>query len=115
MTTTWPVRSSGPSKTTAPRKSSSAPSIPLPSTGISSAITVWPPVKEIHIFDADEFLQHNAFRAPGAPSIEMLRTKPRKLAYLKAIYSNMRHGIIEHAAYITKENVGELRDMTFVF
>src|SRR5258707_11145027 len=31
------------------------------------------PVREIRIFDADEFLQHNAFRAPGAASIEDLR------------------------------------------
>jgi hypothetical protein len=24
------------------------------------------PVEEIHLFDSDVFLQHNAFRAPGA-------------------------------------------------
>src|SRR5207302_11190786 len=31
------------------------------------------PVREIRLFDEDEFLQHNAFRAPGAPSLEELR------------------------------------------
>lgn len=30
------------------------------------------PVKEIHLFDGDTFLQHNAFRSPGAPSVEDL-------------------------------------------
>jgi len=73
------------------------------------------PVKEIHLFDGDEFLQHNAFRAPGAPSIETLTEKPRKTAYFKDIYSKMRHGIIDHEAYATKENVEQLRDMSFVF
>ena len=73
------------------------------------------PVKEIHLFDADEFLQHNAFRAPGAPSIETLREKPRKAAYFKDIYSKMRHGIIDHEAYVTEENVEQLRDMSFAF
>lgn len=73
------------------------------------------PVKEIHLFDGDEFLQHNAFRAPGAPSIETLREKPRKSGYFKNIYSKMRHGIIDHEAYVTEENVEQLRDMSFVF
>ena len=36
------------------------------------------PVREIRLFDGDEFLQHNAFRAPGAPSIDELRRLPRK-------------------------------------
>ena len=31
------------------------------------------PVKEIRIFDNDEFLLHNAFRAPGAPNIDGLK------------------------------------------
>ena len=44
------------------------------------------PVKEIHLFDGDTFLQHNAFRSPGAPSIDELKTKPRKVTYLKNLY-----------------------------
>jgi tRNA A37 threonylcarbamoyladenosine dehydratase len=29
-------------------------------------------VMEIHLFDGDDFNQHNAFRAPGAASLEDL-------------------------------------------
>ena len=36
------------------------------------------PVREIRIFDDDEFLQHNAFRTPGAASIEELREVPKR-------------------------------------
>jgi hypothetical protein len=73
------------------------------------------PVKEIHLFDGDVFLQHNAFRAPGAPSIEELGKKPRKAAYLEAIYAKMRRGIVVHDQYVGSENTELLRDMQFVF
>src|SRR5208283_2007647 len=35
-------------------------------------LTAKTPVKEIHLFDGDGFLQHNGFRSPGAPSSEEL-------------------------------------------
>ena len=73
------------------------------------------PVQEIHLYDSDTFLQHNAFRSPGAPSAEELRAKPFKTTYLKAIYSKMHRGIIDHEHAISKENIGELRGMKFVF
>jgi ThiF family len=73
------------------------------------------PVPEIHIFDRDKFLQHNAFRAPGAPSIEELRTIPNKVHYLWNIYSRMRKGIIAHDQNIDASNVELLRGMDFVF
>jgi hypothetical protein len=73
------------------------------------------PVKEIHLFDKDEFLQHNAFRSPGAPSIEDLKAKPRKVAYLKGLYSKMHRGIVAHDAHVDAENVEQLRQMDFVF
>jgi hypothetical protein len=73
------------------------------------------PVKEIHLFDGDAFLQHNAFRSPGAPSIEELRPKPGKAAYFQCIYANMRRGIVVHAEYVGPENVELLREMQFVF
>jgi len=38
------------------------------------------PADEIHLFDGDEFAQHNAFRAPGAPSVDQLRTPPPKVS-----------------------------------
>ena len=73
------------------------------------------PVSEIHLFDGDEFLQHNAFRSPGAPSLEELRAKPRKSAYFKALYSKMHRGIIDHEDYLDAGNIEQLRGMDFVF
>lgn len=72
------------------------------------------PVREIRVFDGDEFLQHNAFRAPGAPSIEELRDAPKKVDYLKGIYSRMHRGITTHPA-IDANNAGLLDGITFAF
>ena len=41
------------------------------------------PAPEIRLFDADEFMSHNAFRAPGAASLEELRELP--IRYLSVI------------------------------
>jgi hypothetical protein len=73
------------------------------------------PVREIHLFDQDEFLTHNAFRAPGAPSLDELRAKPRKVNYLAAIYSKMHRGIVVHPDHIDTDNVELLRPMDFIF
>jgi hypothetical protein len=73
------------------------------------------PVDEIHLFDGDEFAQHNAFRAPGAPTVEQLRTPPRKVRYFAEIYSRMRRGIHAHPEFITAANVVQLAAMDFVF
>jgi hypothetical protein len=72
------------------------------------------PVREIRLFDSDEFLQHNAFRAPGAPSIEELREAPRKVEHFAGIYSKMHRGITTFPSlYAT--NVGLLDGITFAF
>lgn len=73
------------------------------------------PVNEIHLFDGDRFLQHNAFRSPGAPSADELRALPYKVDYFKKIYSKMRRGIVPHAYHLDASNVAELREMKFVF
>jgi molybdopterin/thiamine biosynthesis adenylyltransferase len=73
------------------------------------------PVKEIHLFDGDDFLSHNAFRAPGAASSEELNARPKKVAYLYAVYSRMKRGIVPHEYFITEANVEELRSLDFVF
>jgi hypothetical protein len=73
------------------------------------------PVKEIHLFDQDLFLQHNAFRSPGAASLEQLETQPKKVDYLHGIYSNMRINIIPHAYHLGAKNADELLGMNFVF
>lgn len=73
------------------------------------------PVREIHLFDRDGFLTHNAFRAPGAPSLEELRARPSKVAYFADIYSKMHRGIVPHAVHVDAGNVDQLRPMDFVF
>ena len=73
------------------------------------------PVREIHLFDGDRFDQHNAFRSPGAPSIEELQEKRQKVEHFAALYAAMRTGIIPHDCYITEDTVDELRIMDFVF
>ena len=72
------------------------------------------PVAEIHLFDGDKLGQHNAFRSPGAPSIETLKEAPPKAAYYSGIYSNMRRSIFVHG-YIDESSVDTLRSMGFVF
>jgi hypothetical protein len=71
--------------------------------------------KKIHLFDGDDFLTHNAFRAPGAASIETLRGRPKKVEYLAGIYSKMHRGIVPHPERLTVENAQQLKDMSFVF
>jgi hypothetical protein len=73
------------------------------------------PVMEIHLFDGDMFLQHNAFRSPGAPSVDELRRAPSKVAYFAGQYSRMRKNIIPHECYIDEANAEQLREMDFVF
>jgi hypothetical protein len=73
------------------------------------------PVKQIHLYDGDRFLQHNAFRSPGAPSVEELQAQLPKASYFKAIYSKMHRGIIAHDTFVTEDNIDELKEMRFVF
>jgi hypothetical protein len=72
-------------------------------------------VQEIHLFDGDLFLQHNAFRAPGAASLETLLSKPFKVDYYTRIYGQMRRGIVPHAEFINDATVAQLKDFEFVF
>lgn len=73
------------------------------------------PVREVHLYDGDTFLTHNAFRAPGAPSLDELRAKRSKVAYFAAQYSKMHKGIVQHPYFIDASNAGELLDSQFVF
>jgi hypothetical protein len=73
------------------------------------------PVREIRLFDGDWFLQHNAFRSPGAPSLDQLREAPMKVDYLKAIYSRMHRGIVTHAFSLDATNIHLLDGVTFAF
>lgn len=73
------------------------------------------PVKEIHLFDGDLFSSHNAFRSPGAPSLDELHARPLKVAYLAGIYSKMRRGIIVHDYYVDAARLDEFTTIDFVF
>lgn len=74
------------------------------------------PVKRIHLFDGDKYLQHNAFRSPGAPSIDELREIPYKVIYFQKLYSKMHRGIVPHPFHIEDEiSVSHLKEIKFVF
>jgi tRNA A37 threonylcarbamoyladenosine dehydratase len=73
------------------------------------------PVAEIHVFDKDKYLQHNAFRTPGAASLADLKKIPGKAEYLHSIYSRMHRKIFPHDTYIDASNVECLHGMDFVF
>lgn len=73
------------------------------------------PVREIRLFDSDEFLQHNAFRSPGAPTLEELRQAPKKVEYLKSIYSKMHRGISAHDLQMNADRLNLLDGVTFAF
>lgn len=72
-------------------------------------------VQEIHLFDSDIYLLHNAFRSPGTPTREMLNQQLKKVDYYHLVYSNFHKNIIAHAYNVTCENLQELDGMTYVF
>jgi hypothetical protein len=72
-------------------------------------------VREIHLFDGDKYLQHNAFRSPGAASLEDLRKNYTKVKYYAEMYSGMRRGIVAHPEFITDQAIGNLAGFDFVF
>lgn len=73
------------------------------------------PVQEIHVWDADVFLQHNAFRAPGAASGEELAARQLKVDRLAEVYGKMRKGIVPHPVAMTESHLSGLEGTEFVF
>ena len=73
------------------------------------------PIESIHLYDGDKFHQHNAFRAPGAASLDLLMSQPFKVDYFQSIYSNMHKGIVAHKEFITEDNLAKLDESDFVF
>lgn len=72
-------------------------------------------IDRVHLFDDDVLLNHNAFRAPGAASLEQLQARPLKVTYFAEIYDRMRRHIVAHPIRITAENAAELNGIDFVF
>ena len=72
-------------------------------------------VREIHLFDDDQLLSHNLFRAPGAPAPQVVGNFPTKVGYLAAVYDHMHRGIRAHPVRVAAENVDELQGFDFAF
>ncbi len=73
------------------------------------------PVAEIRLFDADDFLSHNAFRAPGAASLDELNAQPKKVNYLHEKYSKLHKNIVPLVHHLTEETLTHLEGVNFVF
>lgn len=73
------------------------------------------PVGEIHLFDGDIFKSHNAFRSPGAASLEEVNAKEPKTDYYARKFDPMRRGIISHPVFLGEHNIRELSGFAFVF
>lgn len=72
-------------------------------------------VRELHLWDGDQLLQHNAFRSPGATSIDELRRQLSKCDYYQAIYSNIHTRVIGHPYYMEPTCFNELDQLDFAF
>lgn len=72
-------------------------------------------VAEIRLIDGDVFSQHNAFRAPGAPSIDELKGRPKKTRRFADVYANMHGGIVAHDDFLGPDNLALLDGLDFAF
>ena len=72
-------------------------------------------VREIHLYDGDRFLQHNAFRTPGAVSAHEMHGGPNKAVFHAERYGGMRKGVVAHDMNVDDTNVGELGRYDTVF
>lgn len=73
------------------------------------------PVPAIHLWDSDVFLAHNAYRAPGAASLDELNERPLKVNYFASKYGAMHRRIVPHTVNLDSSNLAELDAVGFVF
>lgn len=73
------------------------------------------PVGQIHLIDGDVFEQHNAFRAPGAASLQELQARPSKVDYFAGIYSRLHKGIVPHHCFVEEDTLSLLENHEIVF
>lgn len=73
------------------------------------------PICSIHLYDDDVLSTHNAFRAPGAASLDALTARMKKVDYYAMSYSAMRRQVHPHPVNVTEANVADLLDADFVF
>ncbi|KZF07839.1 hypothetical protein A2J03_22600 [Rhodococcus sp. EPR-157] len=73
-------------------------------------------IDALTLVDGDSFDNHNAFRAPGAPDLVTLRTRPNKAKYFADIYSRMHRHVSAVPEFLDVDNVDRiLEGATFVF
>ena len=72
-------------------------------------------VAEIHVYDDDRLLQHNAFRSPGAFGVDELEGAPEKATFHCERYRRMRKGLFAHLTRISEHNVDVLRRYDTIF
>ena len=72
-------------------------------------------VREIHLFDGDRFLQHNAFRSPGPLARDEMEGGPIKSILHADRYASMRKNVVAHETCIDDTNIGQLGDFDTVF
>lgn len=72
-------------------------------------------IAEIHLFDGDDLIQHNAFRCPGAVPAETLLSRPMKADHYAKMYDSFRKGVISHPYFLNDTNVAELDALDFIF
>ncbi|MBK3468183.1 ThiF family adenylyltransferase [Pseudomonas sp. MF6776] len=72
-------------------------------------------VREIHLYDDDEYQQHNAYRSPGATSRAKLDRHLSKVDFYQESYSVMHKGIVAHNQKVTESNVDDLRGFDYIF
>jgi molybdopterin/thiamine biosynthesis adenylyltransferase len=72
-------------------------------------------VREIRLFDDDGLFTHNAFRAPGAASLEDLEKRQSKVAYFAAMYSKIHRHVAPNEVRIDASNAQLLDGTSFAF
>jgi hypothetical protein len=78
-------------------------------------LVVKSPIGEIHLFDGDELLNHNAFRAPGAVPLAALCERPKKVDYWAGVYRHLHRHVIARPYDLDGDRCGELDGLDFVF
>lgn len=73
------------------------------------------PVRSIKLIDGDRMLNHNAFRCPGAMSVDELRAHPFKVDHFARLYSRLHRHISSCHEFLSDANLHELGDATTVF
>lgn len=73
------------------------------------------PVREIRLFDGDKLYSHNAFRLPGAVSLEDLERQHFKVDYLQAVYSRLHRNIVAHRCFLDEASLELLEGLDFAF